>query len=263
MQGSSYRTAFAAGVAAWLSLHGQSAHAAGPPAGAGCLADAGRAASAASRAGGDQTAAIAGFAAAAEKAAQAGDGAGCRKAADEAVQAAGLPRLAPILLSTSLAGEDRGAAAQVPAAPRPGATAGSAPGPSAATAAAPAPAAAAVPPQQTAQAASTQQASAGPGDAAHGQGVAKVCTACHSLDQGGQVRVGPPLYGVDGRKIASVSGFGYSGALRAKSGAWDDAELNAFLKSPRSYAPGTRMAYPGIANDRDRADVVAYLKTLK
>jgi len=277
MYGLMFRGAAAAGLGALLCMPGMPVQAAPPPPGAGCLSDAARAVSSGSRSAEGQRGRIADLAAAAAKAAQAGDGAGCRKAADEAVRTAGLPPLAPILLSTSIANEDRGAASQVPAPPRPGAPAGSASGNSASTQAAPPPAQGApaqtaaaqptppapAPPQPTAGPAAVQQASAAPGDPAHGQSVAKVCTACHSLDKGGQVRVGPPLYGVEGRQVASIQGFGYSGALRAKGGVWDDAQLNAFLKSPRSYAPGTRMAYPGIANDRDRADVVAYLNTLK
>lgn len=238
------------------------AWAADSPTGAGCLADATRAASAQGRAADGARDALQQLLVEATSAAVSGNGEGCRKAADAALEAAGLPRLAPILLSTSIAGEARGAQAQVPAAPRPGAPAGSANVASSAAAPPSAPSLA-VPRQPTAGPAAVQQASAVPGDPAHGQSVAKVCSACHSLDKGGQIRVGPPLYGVDGRQVAAVQGFSYSGALRAKAGDWDDATLNAFLKSPRSYAPGTRMAYPGIANDRDRADVVAYLKTLK
>lgn len=240
--------------------------AAEPPAGAGCLSDATRAASVAGRAPEAQRPVIAQLLTTATEAAKAGDGAACRRAANDALAAAGLPPLAPILLSTSIAGESRATQA-VPAPPRSGAVAGSTP------AAPPPPASQPTapqgPPRQQAAnnpgagPAAVQQANASPGDAAHGQSVAKVCTACHSIDASRAIRVGPPLYAVENRRIASVQGFGYSAALKAKDGAWDDATLNAFLKNPRGWAPGTRMAYPGIANDRDRADVVAYLATLK
>lgn len=101
-------------------------------------------------------------------------------------------------------------------------------------------------------------------DAAHGKAVAnRVCSACHSLAQGGPVRVEPPLWGVDGRQVASVQGFSYSAGLRNRGGTWDDTSLDAFLKNPRGYAPGARMACPGIQNNRDRADVVAFLNQLR
>ena len=451
------------------------AGAAEPPAGAACLSDATRAAAARESAPEDQRGRISELVAAAERAARDRNGAGCRSAADDALRAAGLTPLAPILLSTSMAGEGRGAEAAVPAAPVPGSPAGSAPGNAspAAQAAAPPPASseAASPqpnpaqaspgPQATpagpqrmaaqpapaalplaaapvgavaaswlitirellgkrvvalsdygtelgtiedlvmegategrvnyvvvrpsggrlgvvaslfgesgdvivpllamhfsgqgdavrldaspeklrdaprfraadvrrlhddptlaraiavyygvdaaapAQAAASSPAPATPApapalvasaapaappvsvptapaaqtgvatpaaappaavpaqqaDAAHGKTVAnRVCSACHSLEQGGPVRVGPPLWGVDGRQVASVQGFSYSGGLRNRGGTWDDTSLDAFLKNPRGYAPGTRMAYPGIQNSRDRADVVAFLNQLR
>ena len=449
------------------------ARAADAPAGAACLSDATRAAAARERAPEEQRGHLDELVANAGRAARDKDGEGCRRAADEALRVVGLPPLAPILLSTSMAGERRGAEAGVPAAPVPGSPAGSAPGnataagqatapqpapqqeaaqppapeqaapaqvaaapppaatpaptaapaasqegapapwlitgrellgkrvvamsnygtelgtiedlvisgategrvnyvvvrpagtrgavaslfgasndvlvplqamrfsgqsdavrldasveklrdaprfraeavgrlqddptlsraiavyygveeaPAAQAAAAPAPAPQAAPaaapaapvaaPSQTAaltppaapaasnQAAAPAAAGATPpsppaqqADAAHGKTVAsRVCSACHSLDRGGPVRVGPPLWGVDGRQVASVQGFSYSGGLRNRGGNWDDASLDAFLKNPRGYAPGTRMAYPGIQNNRDRADVVAFLNTLR
>ena len=449
-------------LAALGLLAAAGASAAEVPAGAGCLSDASRAAAARERAPEDQRGRVGELVEAAAKAARDGDGAGCRRAADDALRAAGLPPLAPILLSTSMAGEQRGAEAAVPPAPAPGSPAGSAPGnataagraapppeaapaapppaqaaatppaavpppasppspaaaaPEAATpwiitgrdllgkrvvalsnygeelgtiedlvisgtregrltyvavrpagargaiasffsgtndvlvplaalqfsapgdavrldasaeklrdaprfraedvrrlqddptlgralavyygiaepqaAAAPAPTNAgsaapaspppASPPPASAPAAPTPLAAAVPApaappaggeaapsppaaqaDAAHGKTVAsRVCTACHSLDRGGPVRVGPPLWGVEGRQVASVGGFSYSGGLRNRGGTWDEASLDAFLKNPRGYAPGTRMAYPGIQNNRDRADVVAFLNTLR
>jgi cytochrome c len=60
-----------------------------------------------------------------------------------------------------------------------------------------------------------------------------------------------------------VPGYNYSPALKGRQGGWDAAGLNAFLKSPRGYVPGTYMTFPGISSDRDRQDVVAYLEGLK
>jgi cytochrome c2 len=101
------------------------------------------------------------------------------------------------------------------------------------------------------------------GGAAHGQTVAqRYCVACHTLNSGGNALVGPNLYGVVGRSVAGVAGYNYSDALKAHHGDWDAASLDAFLKSPRAYVPGTHMTFPGISSTRDRQDVIAYLQTL-
>ncbi len=92
--------------------------------------------------------------------------------------------------------------------------------------------------------------------------VAANCAFCHGLTAGA-VMVGPSLWGVAGRKIASVPGFDYSGALKAHgSESWTDAELDPWLKSPSAFAAGTKMYYPGIADAKSRADVIAFLHTL-
>jgi cytochrome c len=99
-------------------------------------------------------------------------------------------------------------------------------------------------------------------DAAHGESLTRVCAACHSFDEGGPVKVGPPLYGVVGRDIASVDGFAYSDAMQGKDGAWDYDMLDHYLTNPKEWAPGTKMAYAGVKKDQDRADVIAYLRSL-
>jgi len=88
------------------------------------------------------------------------------------------------------------------------------------------------------------------------------CRACHSVVKG-QNRIGPSLAGVAGRRIASAPGFNYSAALKKRTGAWTDANLNAWLTRPAAWAPGTRMAFAGIPDAKRRADMIAYLKTLK
>lgn len=92
--------------------------------------------------------------------------------------------------------------------------------------------------------------------------VNKVCTACHTFTQGGKAGVGPNLYNVVGGPHAHMEGFNYSTAMKGKSGPWTFDELNEWLHKPSSYAPGTRMAFAGISNDQERANVIDYLHTL-
>ena len=94
-----------------------------------------------------------------------------------------------------------------------------------------------------------------------GAEVAKQCQACHNLEEGQGPKIGPELYNVVGRKIASVPGFNYSSALKSKNGTWDFNALNAWLIKPSAYAPGTAMTF-AVSNDKQRADVIAYLDTL-
>jgi cytochrome c len=98
-------------------------------------------------------------------------------------------------------------------------------------------------------------------DPAAGEKIANKCKACHTLDEGGANRVGPNLYGVVGRKIASHEGFSYDDALKAKSSeTWTYENLNAFLTSPKDWAPGTKMTFAGIKGAKDRASLLAYLR---
>jgi cytochrome c len=95
-----------------------------------------------------------------------------------------------------------------------------------------------------------------------GADVAKQCQACHNFQQGAGPKIGPDLYNIIGRKIASAQGFNYSAALKSKNGNWDFQTLNTWLTKPNSFAPGTAMTFAGISNDKQRADVIAYLDTL-
>lgn len=99
-------------------------------------------------------------------------------------------------------------------------------------------------------------------DVAKGQAFAKACGACHNFEKGAGPKVGPPLYGVVGRDVASVQGFAYSDALKAKGGKWDYDKINAFITSPKAYAPGTKMTFAGESDPVKRADIVDYLHTL-
>jgi cytochrome c len=97
----------------------------------------------------------------------------------------------------------------------------------------------------------------------NGQGIVqKQCAACHTLNEGGKNGVGPNLYGIVGAPHAHVEGFNYSAVLKAKQGPWNYQELNEWLYKPSAYAPGTRMGYAGLASTQQRADVVAYLRTI-
>jgi cytochrome c len=98
-------------------------------------------------------------------------------------------------------------------------------------------------------------------DAAAGEKVAGKCKACHHFD--GTNATGPHLNGVVGRARGTVEGFGYSDAMKSKNDPWTPEELYAFLKSPKGYVPGTKMGFAGLASPEDRANVIAYLTTLK
>jgi cytochrome c len=92
--------------------------------------------------------------------------------------------------------------------------------------------------------------------------VKKLCTSCHTFNEGGHAIVGPNLYNVVGGPHAHMEGFSYSAGMKAKTGPWTFDELNEWLHQPSSYVPGTRMAFAGIKNDQERADVIDYLHTL-
>ena len=98
--------------------------------------------------------------------------------------------------------------------------------------------------------------------AERGAQVAKQCDACHNFQEGQGPKVGPDLYGVVGRPVASVPGFNYSAALKAKGGTWTFDALNKWLTDPRADVPGTAMTFAGLTNEKQRADVIAYLDTL-
>jgi cytochrome c len=101
-------------------------------------------------------------------------------------------------------------------------------------------------------------------DAKAGAIVAKKCAVCHTFDKGGQNRIGPNLFGIVGEPIAEgKGGFAFSDALKAHKGNWDVATLNDWLYKPQAFAKGTKMTFVGLPKAKDRADIVAYLESLK
>ena len=98
----------------------------------------------------------------------------------------------------------------------------------------------------------------------NGQQIAqRQCASCHSFNEGGRAGVGPNLHGIVGAKHAHADGFNYSAALRGMADKpWTYEELNAWVHNPRGYAPGNRMGYAGLASATQRADLIAYLRSI-
>lgn len=98
-------------------------------------------------------------------------------------------------------------------------------------------------------------------DAAKGEATfKKACTTCHTIEQGGANKIGPNLWSVVGRDVASHEGFAYSSAMQAHEGSWTYEELSHFLTAPAKHVPGTKMTYAGLKKVQDRADLIAFLR---
>lgn len=97
------------------------------------------------------------------------------------------------------------------------------------------------------------------GDAANGEKAFVQCQACHVVDPGVN-RMGPSLAGVVGRAAGGVEGFQYSASASASAIVWTPEKLNQFLENPRRAIPGTRMAFGGVKDGQERADIIAYLQ---
>lgn len=97
-------------------------------------------------------------------------------------------------------------------------------------------------------------------DLGAGQKIFARCRICHTTAAGAPSTVGPNLHGLFGRKAGSLPGFDYSPAMKASGVTWNADTLTKYLRDPRGFIPGNRMAFPGIENDAELADLVAYLK---
>ncbi len=101
-------------------------------------------------------------------------------------------------------------------------------------------------------------------DAEKGAIVFKKCMVCHTIEDEATKKLGPSLKGIVGRKAASVEGYKYSKAMLAKAAEgviWDEATLAVYLPDPKGFVPGTKMAFPGLKNPEDVANLIAFLKT--
>jgi cytochrome c len=101
------------------------------------------------------------------------------------------------------------------------------------------------------------------GDATRGEQVFKQCKVCHAIGPNAKAGVGPVQNGVYGTTAGTRAGYNYSPAMKeagAKGLVWNDANLDKYLENPKAIVPGTKMVYPGLKNEKDRQDVIAYLK---
>ena len=97
------------------------------------------------------------------------------------------------------------------------------------------------------------------GDAAKGERVFNKCKSCHTLEQGGKNKQGPNLFGFLGRAAGAVEGFKYSKAMLESGIVWDEETLDAYLEKPKDLVPRTKMSFPGLRKEQQRADLIAYL----
>jgi cytochrome c len=101
-------------------------------------------------------------------------------------------------------------------------------------------------------------------DVEAGQGVFKrLCFPCHDAGPGAKTKLGPPLNGLDGRQAGTIAGFNYSEANKKSGIKWSDATFAEYIKNPMQQMPGTRMAFAGVRDEKDIANLWAFLKQFK
>jgi cytochrome c len=94
-----------------------------------------------------------------------------------------------------------------------------------------------------------------------GARIFKRCQACHTLEEGGRNKVGPNLWGVYGAQAGVHEAFAYSKAMKAAGITWTEETMDAYLKKPAEYVPGTKMSFIGLKKQEDRDAVQAYMKS--
>ena len=98
-------------------------------------------------------------------------------------------------------------------------------------------------------------------NASEGEKVFKKCASCHSISKGGKNKIGPALWGVIGRQVGTVTDYKYSKSLIAYGKKWSFEEMNGFLIKPKEWIPGTKMAFAGLKNEKDRASLILYMNS--
>lgn len=97
-------------------------------------------------------------------------------------------------------------------------------------------------------------------DVAAGANAYKKCQTCHAIGEGAKNKIGPHHNGIDGRKAGTVAGYNYSDANKNSGITWNEATFKEYIKDPKAKIPGTKMVFAGIKNDKEIADLWAYMK---